>query len=231
MYVLPWIWSILWIKPRFVKSMSVCAKWSKFDSLFLLLISLFLIPILYLWFERAMNWIININIGSWTWSHWFYLFIYISFITTIKCSMDSFFSYNFILNIIFFFLMVILSWAWIFCISLSCKGSFNFIFPKFTSSSFWKKRLWLLSNKLTIIVLFNMIVCCFFYWYFSFISTWSGNLLFNFCIFAIWNFWLKYFVFSCWIELFLPKFFIIINSWARIICPTHIIVSIISLLK
>jgi len=145
--------------------------------------------------------------------------------------MNSFFSYYFILNVIFLFFMIVLARSWIFRISLSCKRSFNFIFPKFSSSCFWKKWLWLLSNKLTIIVLFNMIICCFFYWYFGFISPWPRNLLFYFCVFTIRNFWLKNFIFSSRIKLFLPKLFIIIYSRAWIICPTHIIVSIISLLK
>lgn len=178
-----------------------------------------------------MDWIININICSWTWTHWFYFLIDISFITTIKSCMYCFFCNNFVFYIIFFLFMIVLSWPWIFCISLSSKRSFNFIFPKFTSSSFWKEWLWLLSYKLAIIILFYMIICCFFNWYFSFIWSRTWNLLFNFSIFTIWNFWLEYFILSRWIELLLTKFIIIIDSRTRIVGPAHIIVSIIGLLK
>jgi hypothetical protein len=101
-----------------------------------MLVSLLFIPVLYLCFKRAVDWIIYINVCSWTWTHCFYFFIYISFVTTIKCSMDCFLCNNFILYIIFFFLVIILTWSWIFCISLSCKRSFNFVFPEFTSSCF-----------------------------------------------------------------------------------------------
>lgn len=230
-YVLTWIRTIFWIKPRLIKSMSVSSKWSKFDSLFFLLVSLLFIPVLYLCFKRAVDWIIYINVCSWTWTHCFYFFIYISFVTTIKCSMDCFLCNNFILYIIFFFLVIILTWPWIFCISLSCKRSFNFVFPEFTSSCFWKKWLGLLSYKLAIVVLLYMIVCSFFNWYLSLIWAGAGSLLFNFSILTIRNFWLKNFIFSRRIELLLAKFFKVIDSRTRIISPAHIIMSIVSLLK
>lgn len=175
--------------------------------------------------------VIYIYVCAWTWIHRFYFFIYISFITAVKCRMHCFFSNNFIFYIIFFFLVIVLSWPWIFRISLSCKWSFNFIFPEFSSSCFGKKWLGFLSYKLAIIVLFYMIIRCFFNWYFSLVSTRSGNLLFNFWIFAIRNFWLKYFIFSWRIKLLLAKFFIIINSRAWIISPTQFIMSIVCLLK
>jgi hypothetical protein len=89
-----------------------------------------------------------------------------------------------------------LTWSWIFCISLSCKRSFNFVFPEFTSSCFWKKWLGLLSYKLAVVVLLYMIVCSFFNWYLSLIWAGAGSLLFNFSILTIRNFWLKYFIFS-----------------------------------
>jgi hypothetical protein len=127
--------------------------------------------------------------------------------------------------------VIVLSWPWIFCISLSCKRSFNFVFPEFTSSCFWKKWLGLLSYKLAIVVLLYMIVCSFFNWYLSLIWAGAGSLLFNFSILTIRNFWLKHFIFSRRIELLLAKFFKVIDSRTRIISPAHIVMSIISLLK
>ena len=230
-YILTRIRTISWIKPWFIKSMSICSEWSKFDSLFFLLVSLFFIPILYLGFKRTMYWVIYIDVCSWTWTHCFCFFIYISFITAVKCSMHCLFCNNFVLYIIFFLLVIVLSWPWIFWISLSCKRSFNFIFPEFTSSCFGKKWLGLLSYKLAIEVLLYMIVCCFFNWYFSFVWAWSRCLLLNFRIFTIRNFRLKYFILSRRIELLLAKFFIIINTRTRIISPAQIIMGIIGLLK
>ena len=97
-----------------------------------------------------MGRIIDINIGSWARVGSLDLFITWSVIATVKCSVNSFFSHYFVLYVILFLLMVILTRTRNFCESLSSVRCLALVLPEFSSLSFSEERLRLLTNKLTI---------------------------------------------------------------------------------
>jgi len=83
-----------------------------------------------------MNWVIYIDIGTWSWIWCLHFFIARSVVTATKGSVNSFFCNNLILNVIFFLLVVVLAGTWVSRESLSSIRCFTFMFPKLSSFSF-----------------------------------------------------------------------------------------------
>ena len=119
-----------------METVSVTAKWSKADSLLLLLASIFFVPGGCLKLQGTMLWVVNVNVGTWSrvWS--LNLFVDWSLLSTIESCMDSFFLNNSILDIVLLFLVIVLTGAWILGESLSGVWCFSLMLPKLTSFCF-----------------------------------------------------------------------------------------------
>ena len=192
---------------------------------------IFLIVINLCAFETRINWIININILTWSriWS--FYFLINWSCITAIESCMNCFFLNNSIFYIVFFLLVIILTRSWIFSKCLSRIWRFAFMFPKLSSLCLWKKTLRFLSYKNAIWIVSCMVLSLLLNWYNCFICTWTWWQCSFLFVFAVRHFRLKHFILSRWIELLLTCFFIVIYTRTWILCPTHVVVSHVRLLE
>lgn len=167
-----------------------------------------------------MKWIINIDICSWTWIWSLGLLIAWSIITAVEWRLNCFIHDNFVLDIILFLFMIILTGAWIDSKCLSSIRSFTFMLPEFTSLGFEQKGLWFLAYKLPIWVHSLVFVGFLFNWDNSFVWAWSWSSSFFFRIFTVWYFRLESCIFTSRIELFLTEFLVIIVAWTRIFVPS-----------
>jgi len=217
--VLTGIWAVLWLHPGVVESIGVAAKWSELDSLFLLLASIIRVDVRST-FETRMEGIINIDIRSWSWVWSFDFLVDMADVAWIECRMDSFFINDFILEIVLFLFMVILTWTWVFKVSLFCVRCFSFITPELTSLCFCQETLCLLLYKLPVWVWLLMSNYLIFNREGGFVSTWAWLSILVLLVFAVWHFRLENSVLAAWIELLLPKFFIVIYSraWVHFLC-------------
>lgn len=145
-----WIWTFLWVKPWFHKSIRVTSKWSKLDALIFLLTPLFSIPCLCLSFEWAVKWIIYVDVSAWSWIRAFGFLIARTFITTVESGMNCLFHHDFVLDVVLLFFVIILTWTGILRESLSSVWGFSLMLPELTSLGLGEKRLWLLSNQMAI---------------------------------------------------------------------------------
>jgi len=83
-----------------------------------------------------VKWIINIDVGTWTWICYFSFLITSSIIATIEWWLDSFVHDNLVLDVVLLFLVIILTRPWVHSVCLSCVWCNSFMLPKFTSLSF-----------------------------------------------------------------------------------------------
>ena len=61
-----------------------------------------------------MHWVGDIDVCAWTWMRGFDFLVARPVITTVEGSVYCFFGYDFVLNIILLFLVIVLSGAWYF---------------------------------------------------------------------------------------------------------------------
>lgn len=148
--ILTWIRSHLWVHPRIDKLIGIAPKRTEFDTLLFLLTSI-------LWklggvgtLDRAMLWIVDVDIGTGSWICWFYLFIHWSDITRVECCMYRFFLDNFVFDIVLFLIKVVRARAWILMISLLSIWGFTLITPEISSFSFGQETLWFILNHSSI---------------------------------------------------------------------------------
>ena len=229
--VLAWIWASPRLKPWICESIAVCSKWTQFYALLFLLGSFLLVPILYLRLHWAMHWVGDINVCAWARMWCFDFLIARPVITAVESGVNCFFGYDFVLDIILLFLVIVLAGARYFWESLSSIRSFSLMLPEFTSLSLCEERLWLLSNELSIGVLFKMFISLILHWVCCSVSSWSGIWCPDFSVFAVGHFGFENCVFSRGIILLLSSLFEIISTRAGIVSPTHVIWLIIRLLE
>lgn len=181
--------------------------------------------------DRTVQWIVNIYISTWSWIWCLDFLVAWPIITAIECSMNGLFLNYSILNIILLFLMIISSGSWIFGKSLPCIRCFTFMLPKLSSFSLAQKRLWVLSNKLSVWVWPLVIFCISLNALMSLICTRSWNNVFYWLIFTVRNFWLENLVLSIRVKQLLTLLVKIIDTRTWVLAPAHVIMRHIMLFK
>ena len=178
-----------------------------------------------------MRRIIDIDVSAWTRIRSLNFLITWSIITAIKCRVNGLFSHYFVLDVILLLLMIVLTRARNFRESLSSVRCLALVLPEFSSLGFSEERLRFLANELTIWGLFLVFLRCIFNWYCSLVCTWSRERSFNRLVFAVGYLWLKDFVFTRWIELFLTLSHKVVDTRTWIIGPWLIVMSVVRLFK
>lgn len=97
-----------------------------------------------------MHRVVDINVSAWTRIRSFNLLVARSIITAVKGSMNCFFRHNFILDVIFLFLVVVLARPRVLRESLPSERSLPFVLPELSPFSFGQERLRLLTNELAV---------------------------------------------------------------------------------
>jgi len=138
---------------------------------------------------------------------------------------------DFVFDIVFLFLVFVLTGSWILGEGLSGVRCFTFVLPKLASFRFGEETLWFLSNEHAVRIVSEMIVCFFFNGMDGLICSWAWSKTSFFLIFAVWNAALENFVLSGRVELLLAHLIEIIHSRSWILCPTFVVMSVISLFK
>jgi len=82
-----------------------------------------------------MERIINVNVSARTWIWSLYLLITLPVIAAAEWWLNGFIHHDLVFNVIFLFLMVIFSRAWVDGEGLPCVWSLSLMFPEFTSLS------------------------------------------------------------------------------------------------
>jgi hypothetical protein len=145
--------------------------------------------------------------------------------------MDCLLLNNFIFDVVFLFLVLILSRSWILRESLSGVRCFAFVLPKLSSFCFGEETLWLLTNKHSVRIVSKMIIGCFFDRSDGFVCSWAWSKTSLFLILTIWNRTLENFILSRRIELLLTHLIEIVHSRSWILSPTFVIMGIVGLLE
>jgi hypothetical protein len=216
--------SLLDIKPRLLESVSVATEWSQADALLLLLATVVLVPGGGLQLQRAMDWIVDVDVSAWARIWCLHPLVNWALLSTVERCMDRFLLDDPIFDVIFLFLVVVLPGTWILGKSLSSIWRLSLILPELSSFSFGQEGLWLLSNELAIRCRSQMIIRCLLYRYDSFVGAraWSQRL--SLSILAVGHLTLEDSVLPRRIELFFTLFVKIVDTWPRIVRPCHIIV-------
>lgn len=89
--------------------------------------------------DTWVKWIVNIDVGAWTWVGGFYWFIARTDIAGTKRHSNGLFLQQSLLDVLVFPTFFVMSWAWYFNEGLFGKGRIQFVLPHVTSSSWAEK--------------------------------------------------------------------------------------------
>ena len=138
---------------------------------------------------------------------------------------------DFVLDVVFLFLVFILSGSWILGESLSGVWRGAFVLPELASFRFCEETLWFLSDEHAIRIVTKMIVSLFLDGNHSLVCSrsWSETSIFR--VLAVWNATLEHFVLASRVKLLLSHLIEIIHPWSWILCPAFVVMSVIRLLE
>ena len=201
--VLAWVWTFLGVKPWPLESVGVATKGTESDSLLLLLAPILFVPGSSLELQRTVDRVVDVDVGTRSGVWCLNPLVYWSLLSAVESCVNCFFLHNPILDIVFLFLVVVLTGTWILGKGLASVWSFSLMLPKLTSLCFGQEGLRLLPYELAIRCRSQMVVCGFFNRNNGLVSSWAWSTWLYLRVFAVRNFRLEDSVLTRWIELLL----------------------------
>ena len=132
-----------------------------------------------------MHWVIYVNVCSWSWIRVFLQFIARSGFGAVECCVHSFFSNDFVLDVIFFLGVVILTWTRSLVECLLGVWCFHLISPEVLSFSLGQETLGLLTHQLPVLVLGLAIYDVLFYRIHNLVRAWTWIDVSDLGVFAV----------------------------------------------
>jgi len=120
-------------QPTLEESVCIAAERPQLDALLFLEISVVLICIISLYFHRAVEWVVDVDVSSRAWLFISNVLVAGTSVAAAECHMDCLFLNYFIFDVFFFLQVLVLPRAWVLVEGLLSVWRFAFVTPEVAS--------------------------------------------------------------------------------------------------